>query len=501
MDYIIYARVSTKLQDKLSDSIEHQEYMCKDFALKQGWDIQGTYQDVGISGAILKRPGLVGLFEMLKKRKGPCIVLATTQDRFIRNIGKYNSFKEKVQSLGGILATVDGTIVPSTSGEFTSSDERRELNTQVAAHLFIRENREKVKRGMRAAGRSGLRVSNPPVGYCSSSLSKVFSIDKKNYAIVETALRGFASGRFLTKRQVLDYLKESKLLKEDGVSEYVYDYKLVDRILNNAPYYAGYIELPDDEEMVEGLHQPIIRKAVMRKVQFRLAERKAKNSRTSYKKVEKLDFKNHISCVVCNARMYSGVTTSKGRQYPYYWCSNKLCSEHKKNISQQKVEKEFLSSLTRVWQNTVSMKDVKELFDIGWKEHCQLMQSETHRIAMQKRSLEKSKKQLVCQMGDCTSQVARDAVEEMLVSTIEQIKKADKEIKSSANKNVAHLAWAELCNVLSQPQESWKGFFADYRANFLSLLLDGNMFSYDRSKDKVVFDKLSDLFLEMEEGK
>ena len=53
---VIYARYSTDLQS--TSSIHDQIRLCRERAIREGWEIVGTYEDAATSGASLMRPGV-----------------------------------------------------------------------------------------------------------------------------------------------------------------------------------------------------------------------------------------------------------------------------------------------------------------------------------------------------------------------------------------------------------------------------------------------------------
>ncbi len=79
MNVAVYARVSTQDQD-----CELQLRELRDYAIRQGWDILDTYQDV-MSGDKARRPGLDRLMADARARKFDC-VLCWKLDRFGRSL-------------------------------------------------------------------------------------------------------------------------------------------------------------------------------------------------------------------------------------------------------------------------------------------------------------------------------------------------------------------------------------------------------------------------------
>lgn len=92
----IYARFST---DKQRDaSIEDQIQSCRDFAIRQGWEIVQSYSDRAISGASMFRAG-IELLQRDAKAGHFDIILSEAMDRLSRNLGDIAKFHERMEHL------------------------------------------------------------------------------------------------------------------------------------------------------------------------------------------------------------------------------------------------------------------------------------------------------------------------------------------------------------------------------------------------------------------
>ena len=59
----LYARVSTEMQAEEGFSIEAQLNEMRGYAARQGWTVVAEFQDPGVSGSTLERPGLQAMLE------------------------------------------------------------------------------------------------------------------------------------------------------------------------------------------------------------------------------------------------------------------------------------------------------------------------------------------------------------------------------------------------------------------------------------------------------
>lgn len=86
----IYCRLSEEDRNKEnkeddSTSIQNQKLMLAEYAIKQGWDIQGIYSDDDYTGADRNRPDFNKVLELAKERRID-IVLCKSQSRFTREL-------------------------------------------------------------------------------------------------------------------------------------------------------------------------------------------------------------------------------------------------------------------------------------------------------------------------------------------------------------------------------------------------------------------------------
>lgn len=148
----IYARFST---DKQRDaSIDDQIESCRDYALRQGWIISGTYDDRATSGASMFRPGI----ERLQRdaRAGQFdIVLAEAMDRLSRNLSDIAKFHERMEHSGIRIWTL-------TEGKI---DEMMIGMKGTMNAIQLRDTGLKTLRGQRGRVRAGKIAGGNSYGY------------------------------------------------------------------------------------------------------------------------------------------------------------------------------------------------------------------------------------------------------------------------------------------------------------------------------------------------
>lgn len=136
MKVAIYARYSS--ENQRDASIADQFRICREFAQRQGWQIEREYSDHAISGATLMRPGFQA-FMAAALRKEFDVVLAEALDRFSRD-------QEDTAGLFKRLTFAGVNIVTLAEGDITHL--HIGLKGTMNA-LFLKELAEKTRRGMR----------------------------------------------------------------------------------------------------------------------------------------------------------------------------------------------------------------------------------------------------------------------------------------------------------------------------------------------------------------
>lgn len=117
----IYARFSTDRQRDAS--IEDQIQSCRDFAIRQGWEIVQSYSDGAISGASMFRAG-IELLQRDAKAGHFDIILSEAMDRLSRNLGDIAKFHERMEHLNVKIWTMTEGHVDQMIDWHEGNDER-----------------------------------------------------------------------------------------------------------------------------------------------------------------------------------------------------------------------------------------------------------------------------------------------------------------------------------------------------------------------------------------
>ena len=105
--------------------------------------------------------------------------------------------------------------------------------------------------------------------------------------------------------------------------------------------YAGYVEHePWGISRRLGHHEPIISLETYERIQARRNARAVAPKRKDIS--EDFPLRGAVCCATCDTSMTSCWSRSgTGKRYPYYFCHNRDCADHRKNIRAEKIDTAF----------------------------------------------------------------------------------------------------------------------------------------------------------------
>jgi DNA invertase Pin-like site-specific DNA recombinase len=123
---------------------------------RRGWQLVGTFEDHGVSGARDRRPELDRLLDAARRRRFDLLVVWRS-DRLFR------SLKHMINTLDELSALGIGFVSVSEPFDTTTPQGRLLLHLVSAFAEFERELiRERTRAGLAAARRRGTRLGRPP---------------------------------------------------------------------------------------------------------------------------------------------------------------------------------------------------------------------------------------------------------------------------------------------------------------------------------------------------
>ncbi len=291
---VIYARVSSKDQEKEGFSIPAQLKLLREYAVKNGIKILREFVDVETA----KTAGRKQFGEMVRffQQHPECrMVVVEKTDRLYRNFHDCVTLED----LGvEIHLPKEGQVISKESKSQAKLVHGIQL---VIARNYIENLREEVKKGMREKASQGIYPSRPPLGYTNNKLNHTIEIDSENAVIAKRIFELYASGNYS-----LAALRNTIRAEIGKAFQKGYLHKL----LKNT-FYSGFFTW--DGQQYKGTHELIISPALFSQVQAVLHG----HNRPKYRKHD-FPFVGLLSCAHDNCMVTAEI---KKKKYVYYHCT------------------------------------------------------------------------------------------------------------------------------------------------------------------------------------
>ncbi len=304
---VLYARVSSKDQEREGFSIPAQQRLLREYAERNGMLIVEEYIDVETA----KRAGRTAFDKMvawLRSNRGSCnTILVEKTDRLYRNLKDYV-----------LLDEVNPEIHFVKEGEVISEDSRSAQKFIHGIRVLMAKNyvdnlSEEVTKGMMEKARSGLWPSRAPLGYRNVQAEdgkRIMIPDPERAPLVramfEWVARGDRSLSQATQRANEAGLRMRKSGRKVGKAT-------VHRILHN-PLYCG--DVVWQGELTPGLHTPIVSRDLWDRVQEALDDRNRNQRGKS--RIHEFAFSGLMSCAHCGCALSGQIQKER---YIYYHCT------------------------------------------------------------------------------------------------------------------------------------------------------------------------------------
>jgi DNA invertase Pin-like site-specific DNA recombinase len=249
---VIYARVSSKEQEKEGFSIPAQLKLLYEYATEKGFQVIREFVDVETA----KTAGRSQFGEMVKFLQA-CrevrIILVEKTDRLYRN------FKDYVT-----LEDLDLVVHLVKESEVLSKDSRSHTKfihgiKVLMAKNYIDNLSEETKKGMREKAEQGHYPSFAPLGYQNNRETKRIEMDPEVTPLIRKLFEWYATGNY-SLLQVRNMAR--KLMAAEGLT-FHYAKRLtkstVEHILKNPVYYGDFLW---NGKLYHGSHPPIVSHAL-----------------------------------------------------------------------------------------------------------------------------------------------------------------------------------------------------------------------------------------------
>ncbi len=291
---VIYARVSSKDQEREGYSIPAQLKLLREYARTHEFEIVREFIDVETA----KTTGRKQFGEMVRyfqENRSCRIAIVEKTDRLYRN------FRDCVT-----LEDLEIEIHLPKEGQVIGKDSKSQAKLVhgiqvVIARNYIENLREEVRKGMREKAEQGIYPSRPPLGYCNNKLEHTIEVDAQKAPIAKRMFELYASGQH-------SLASVRKILKDEFGQLLAKGY--LERLLKN-PFYKG--QFIWEEKLYSGTHTPLISAELFEQVQavFR------GHNKPKYRKHD-FAFSGLLHCAYDNCAV---TAEFKKNRYTYYRCT------------------------------------------------------------------------------------------------------------------------------------------------------------------------------------
>ena len=329
---VLYARVSSKEQEREGYSIPAQLKFLNEYAAKKDFTVVREFVD----SETAKKSGRTHYTEMityLKKHRDINTILVEKTDRLYRNFKDYvllDEFKELE-----IHLVKENTIL----SEKSKSHEKLVHGFKVLmAKNYIDNLSEEVRKGLQQACEQGDFPNKPPYGYYRGPKpQKEILIDPKTSPFVIRAFDLYSSGNMSLDDLCVKLQDEG--FQYTDLKPKIYK-SLLSHILKN-PFYTGNFLYKN--VLYKGNHEALIS---MKQFQETQAAFK-KDGKPETRKKHDFLYSGLFRCAKCGSSITGEIKKGK---YIYYHCANKTkgCKNKGINIKEEQLDKVFEDALKRI---------------------------------------------------------------------------------------------------------------------------------------------------------
>jgi DNA invertase Pin-like site-specific DNA recombinase len=316
---VLYARVSSKEQEKEGFSIPAQQKLLRQYALDHSISVAYEFTDVETA----KRSGRTGFGEMLTylRRNPTCrIILVEKTDRLYRNLRDWVTIDDLDVEVHFVK---QGSVISADS----RSSEKFVRGIQVLmAKNYVDNLSEETRKGMLEKAEQGLWPSFAPLGYLNAD--RTILPDPVVAPIIRKLFEWYATAAY-------SLVEVTKMAKAAGMvfrkSGNPVPKATVHKILHNR-IYTGDFDFGG--KLYRGTYEPIITRELFRRVQEVLQQRLGRRQKQKHD----FAFSGLITCGYCGCSLVG--ETKKGR-YVYYHCTGNKGKCPKPYVREEFLEAEF----------------------------------------------------------------------------------------------------------------------------------------------------------------
>ena len=333
---VLYARVSSKDQEREGYSIPAQLRLLRDYATAHGLTITQEFLDVE-TAKTTGRPGFASMLAYVKRNHETCrTVLVEKTDRLYRNIKDWVTIDELDLEIHFIKENL------IHSNQSRSSEKFLHGIKVLMAKNYIDNLGEEASKGMTEKARSGIWPSFAPLGYKNVTREdgrRVITPDPVVGPLITKLFALFATGRYSLRnlaaeaaRQGLSYRARAARIPPNTLQKI-----LRKRIYTGAFDFNG--------TTYQGIHEPLVDHATWERVQELLDGRNQQPHRTTHH----FPYAGLVRCGHCGCSVVGEEKRKpSGRTYVYYHCTSYRGRCPEPYTKAKNLEEEFLTALQTI---------------------------------------------------------------------------------------------------------------------------------------------------------
>lgn len=402
-NYFLYARVSSKEQEREGYSIPAQVKLIKKYADSNSIKIVESFIDVE-TAKVAGRKDFEKMVEKLKGNSDIEGIICEKTDRLYRNLKDWVTLDD----LGITLVFVKEGVI----GKDSTSDAKFMHGIRVLmAKKYIDNLSEEVKKGVREKVLQGGFPHMAPTGYLN--VNKEIVPDSQRAFFVKRAYEMYASANYSLK-EIAEELNDKGFRTRNGKKVHKSN---IDQMLKNPTYYGKILY---NGQIYDGNHKPIVSESLFNKVQenFNCTSRPR-----SYKHTFPL--RGFIVCGECGCK----ITAEVQKGHVYYRCTKSKGNCSQRYIREEAIVKEISAVLANLELDeeivSLLMRATKEANKDEYSYHKQTVEA-----------LDKQLKEVQKQMERLLDLAVEGTISgNLLENKLEELKKQKKELKSNLSKN------------------------------------------------------------------
>lgn len=486
---VIYCRVSSKKQVKEGNGLDSQESVCRTWAKQHGYTVVNVFQEKGISGSEANRPALTEMISFLLDANEKYTVLAYDLNRFARDKMVYFAMKQKIIEMGHCLQTVS---IPLDNSE---ESDAMEGIAAIFSELERKKNKRRTIINMQDNAKNGYWIMQPPTGYKRKRINGKLHLVRlePTATYINNALCGFATGRFLSQKDVYDFLADKQILNycERPVKITL---NFVKNMLTNDKY-TGIFAYPHwNIPRQKWAMEPIIDTDIFQAIQDRLNGRKTVKPKKYNYNDERFPLRRWVRCATCGDHLTASCPRGKaGISYPTYHCHNSKCPMCGKSIKQSVIHADFERMLSDISASSDCVALAKYIIKEEYNNLTQDYQIQQKQKLSALESKKADKERVFNLMLNASAKEVIDMCNDKIAQLTADIAVLEREVaESKVELMPLDIATDYVIDFISKPLDIWRS--GDYRQKqcVLNLCFDEHIL-YDRDK-KFGTPKLTPIF-------